>query len=118
MLMNLIFHITQPALWEKAKSSGIYNGDTLESEGFIHCSTRSQVVGVANRFFRNQENLILLCIDDCKVKPEIRYEVVEEEEQYPHIYGGLNIDAVLEVIDFEAGKDGLFELPLNMHNLN
>ena len=112
--MNQIFHITQRTLWEKAKSSGIYCGDTLKSEGFIHCSTRSQVVGVANRFFRSQDNLILLCIDSSKVKSEIRYELAEEEERFPHIYGALNIDAVSEIINFEPDKDGLFELPLDL----
>ncbi len=118
MVMNQIFHITQRKQWEKAKSTGTYCGDTLESEGFIHCSMRSQVLGVANRFFRNQKNLILLCIDPDKVKPEIRYEVAEGEERYPHIYGALNIDAVSEIIDFEADKDGLFKLPLNIQNLS
>lgn len=113
MLMNPIFHITQHILWEKAKSIGTYCGETLESEGFIHCSTRSQVIEVANRFFRNQKNLILLCIDPDKVKPEIRYEVAEAKERYPHIYGALNIDAVSEIINFEPGEDGLFDLPLD-----
>ena len=112
--MNQIFHITRRTLWEQAKSNGMYCGDTLESEGFIHCSTRSQIIGVANRLFRSQEDLILLCIDLSKVKPEIRYEVVEGEERFPHIYGALNIDAVSEIIDFEAGEDGLFELPLDL----
>lgn len=112
--MNQIFHISQRTLWEQAKSTGIYYGDTLDSEGFIHCSTRLQVVRVANWLFRNRQDLILICIDPSKVKPEIRYEVAEGEELFPHIYGALNIDAVSEVIDLKPGADGLFELPLNI----
>jgi uncharacterized protein (DUF952 family) len=109
--MNTIFHITQREQWEHAKLARIYRGDTLDSEGFIHCSTSKQVVKTANRFFANQKGLVLLCIDYDKVQPEVRYEAAENRELFPHIYGALNVDAVFQAVDFEAGEDGLFELP-------
>jgi uncharacterized protein (DUF952 family) len=108
--MNIILHITQPEQWEQAQLLQAYRGDTLDSEGFIHCSTPLQVIKVANTFFRNQEGLILLCIDSSKVQSEIRYEGFEGE-RFPHIYGPLNIDAVFKVLDFEPDEDGKFELP-------
>ncbi|WP_017315019.1 DUF952 domain-containing protein [Mastigocladopsis repens] len=109
--MNPILHITQHEQWEQAKFVGTYRGDTLELEGFIHCSTPTQVIKVANDLFPKQKGLILLCIDSEKVQPDIRYEGVEGGEIFPHIYGALNIDAVFKVIDFEPGEDGLFTLP-------
>ncbi|MBD6620219.1 DUF952 domain-containing protein [Komarekiella sp. 'clone 1'] len=108
--MNTILHITQRQQWEQAKNIGTYRGDTLDTEGFIHCSKATQVVKVANRFFLNQKELVLLFIKADTVKPEIRYEGIEEYELFPHIYGELNIDSVYKVIDFEVGEDGLFEL--------
>ena len=115
--MNIILHITQREQWEQAKFLEVYHGNTLDSEGFIHCSTPQQVIKVANTFFTNQKELVLLCIDADKVKPEIRYEGIEGEEQFPHIYGNLNLDAVLQVIDFEHGKDGFFKLPPELTDL-
>ncbi|MCM0592461.1 MAG: DUF952 domain-containing protein [Gloeotrichia echinulata IR180] len=115
--MNTILHITQREEWEQAKRLGTYRGDTLDSEGFIHCSTATQVIWVANRFFVNQKDLVMLFIDSDKVKPEIRYEVAEIGELFPHIYGELNIDAVFQVIDFESGEDGFFVLPEEVINL-
>ncbi len=112
--MTTILHITQREQWEEAQLAGTYRGDTLDSEGFIHCSTATQVIKVANFLFINQKGLVLLCIDSDKVKPEIRYEGVEEDELFPHIYGALNIDAVSKVVDFEPGEDGFFELPLGI----
>lgn len=109
--MNTILHITQQEQWKQAKLVGTYRGDTLDSEGFIHCSKPTQIIKVANTFFHNQKGLVLLYIDSDKVKPEIRYEGVEDNELFPHIYGTLNIDAVFKIIDFEHGEDGLFELP-------
>lgn len=107
----LILHITKQEQWKQAKLAGIYRGDTLDSEGFIHCSTLRQIIKVANALFYTQKELILLCIDSDKVRAEIRYEGLKEREHYPHIYGPLNIDAVIKVLDFELGKDGEFELP-------
>jgi uncharacterized protein (DUF952 family) len=111
--MTLILHITTREQWERAKSTGAYRGDTLDSEGFIHCSTPAQVIPVANAFFRGQSGLVLLCIDSAKVQTEIRYEAPEPggEEAYPHIYGPLNADAVVRVLAFEPGADGTFALP-------
>ena len=109
--MTTIFHITPQQDWEKASSEGIYSADSLETEGFIHCSTSTQLVRTANKFFKNQTDLLLLFIDSDKVKPEISYDVVAENETFPHIYGALNKNAVFKVIHFEADKNGLFKLP-------
>ncbi len=114
MAMHTIFHITRIAQWEAAKNLGYYRGDTLDTEGFIHCSKATQVVKVANRFFCNQRDLVLLCIDSHKVRAEIRYEAAEVDEVFPHIYGELNVDAVYDVVDFEAGEEGFFELPIEV----
>lgn len=108
--MKTILHITQRQQWEEAKVIGSYRADSLETEGFIHCSKSTQIVKVANRFFFNQKSLILLFIDSDRVKAEIRYEEAEIGELFPHIYGELNVDAVYKVIGFEPGKDGFFEL--------
>jgi uncharacterized protein (DUF952 family) len=112
--MSLILHITKREQWAQAKLSGVYRGDTLDSDGFIHCSTPQQVVKVANALFHGQKGLVLLSIKPGKVRPEIRYESSEGEERNPHIYGPLNIGAVVQVLDFEPGKEDKFELPTEL----
>ena len=112
--MSLILHITKREQWKQAKLSRVYSGDTLGSDGFIHCSTPQQVVKVANALFHGQKGLVLLSIEPSKVRPKIRYESSEGGERYPHIYGPLNIEAVVKALDFEPGKDGKFELPTEL----
>ncbi|HEY9821096.1 MAG TPA: DUF952 domain-containing protein [Candidatus Sericytochromatia bacterium] len=109
--MNKIWHITKRQQWEQAKLAQVYRSETLESEGFIHCSTPQQVLKVANAFFRGQQGLVLLGIDSGKVQAEIRYEEVDGKEYFPHIYGALNTEAVIEVLDFEPRDNGQFKLP-------
>jgi uncharacterized protein (DUF952 family) len=112
--MNTILHITQRQQWESAKSIGTYRGPTLDTEGFIHCSTLAQVIGSANRFFKNQKDLVIIIIDGDRVNPEIRYEGETINNLFPHIYGALNIEAVVQAIDFACEEDGLFSLPAEL----
>jgi uncharacterized protein (DUF952 family) len=114
--MSVIFHIAKSQQWEEAKQLQSYRGDTLDSEGFIHCSTLPQVVRIANKIFFGQKGLLLLWIDSGKVQAEVKYESAAGD-LYPHIYGPLNVDAVLKVIKFESGADGKFELPEELRNV-
>jgi len=107
--MTLIFHITQRQQWESAQVIGSYRGDTLDTEGFIHCSRLEQVVKVANRFYAGQSGLVLLSLAIARLQSELRYEAADGDE-FPHLYGALNLDAVVQVIDFEPAPTG-FELP-------
>ena len=114
--MSVILHITKRQQWEEAKPIGFYYSSTLETEGFIHCSTPEQIIQTANHFFVNQTNLVVLCIQVEKVQPEIRYEAVDNK-YFPHIYGPLNLDAVIQVIDFEPEENGKFKLPDALANI-
>jgi uncharacterized protein (DUF952 family) len=108
---GVIFHITTRAAWETALAEGSYRADTLASEGFIHASTREQVLGVADARFRGVASLVLLVIDPALVGPEIRWEESEPSlPPFPHVYGPLNVDAVVNVVSVPEGADG-FALP-------
>jgi uncharacterized protein (DUF952 family) len=110
--MAIIFHITTRNAWDCAAPEGIYLTDAFSVEGFIHCSTRDQVIQVANSRFRGQTGLVLLSIDTDRVTREIVYENLEGGQQlFPHIYGELNTEAVVQVAEFKPGADGYFTLP-------
>ena len=110
--MAIIFHITTRNAWESAAEQGSYGPEAYPIDGFIHCSTGDQVIQVANTRFRYQTGLVLLLVDTDKVTPEIIYENLEGGQQlFPHIYGELNLDAVVEVLEFAPGPDGYFTLP-------
>ncbi len=111
--MKTIFHITALAVWEAAKSAGVYEAPSLYTEGFIHGSTRAQVCEVAERLFAGQTGLVLLCIDVTALSVEVRLEPGGEggATRYPHIYGRIAVAAVSAVHEFKAGAYGRFTLP-------
>jgi uncharacterized protein (DUF952 family) len=113
-----IFHITSRPSWSVAQKSGVYSADSLTSEGFIHCSKADQIMRVANSFFTNQHGLVILVIDPSQLKSEVRWEAGTDkaDELFPHIYGPLNLEAVMRVLDFEPGSDCMFSLPTELQD--
>ncbi|MER3432252.1 MAG: DUF952 domain-containing protein [Leptolyngbya sp. ERB_1_1] len=107
----MLLHITERHRAIAAQQSGTYRADSLDTEGFIHCSECDQAVWVANQFYRGKPELVLLVIDPDRVHAEIKYETVEGVGDFPHIYGELNADAIVQVIDFPPNADGSFTLP-------
>jgi len=108
----MLYHIISMSDWQKALDAGIYSPPTLESGGFVHCSTADQVIEVANELYRGQEGLMLLVIDLDRLEVPTAYEdCYQTGQKFPHIYGPLPIEAVLEVRPFTPGPDGLFSLP-------
>jgi uncharacterized protein (DUF952 family) len=107
--MAVIYHISHPAAWTEAQTQGTYTADSLASEGFIHCSTPAQIVDTANRYYSGQHGLLLLAIAPARVQSEIRFENLGGGSLlFPHIYGPLNLDAVLAALPFEPDSDGRF----------
>lgn len=108
--MSVIFRISKSKDWEEAKSLGFYTGE-LNRDGFIHLSEYHQVIAVANHIYKGQKGLLLLAVDTEKLVVQVRYEKLGTVELFPHVYGVINIDAVIAVAEFSPNAHGLFELP-------
>jgi uncharacterized protein (DUF952 family) len=113
--LELIVHLCTRQAWNIALAAGEYRAASLEREGFIHCSRPEQILEVANSFYRQVPDLVLLWIDPRWVLHEIRFEKagLEAQDVYPHIYGPLNLQAIISVCAFLIHPDGYFRsIPL------
>jgi uncharacterized protein (DUF952 family) len=133
-MREMILHIVRRCEWEDAVRRGNYAPASLRAEGFIHCSTVAQVIDTANRFYRGQRDLIVLCIEESRVKAELKYEAPARTHDvsrgaapspnlsrevtgevsgalFPHLYGSLNLAAVVRVVELPCEEDGSFRLP-------
>ena len=105
-----VFHIAVAAEWAEATTA--YRPGRFDEDGFIHCSTASQVMKVARARFRGRTDLVLLRIDPEAVDREVRFENLEGgEELYPHIYGELELSAITGIEPLAVGGDGEFITP-------
>jgi len=96
----MIYHVVAKSLWQQALLQGYYEAPSLAAEGFIHLSKKEQVEGVLQRYYKNQKDLLLLHVDESKLSAELKYELSPSvNEAFPHLFGRLNLDAVVKVID-------------------
>ena len=116
----MIFHITSRTSWDEARKRGDYRAEGFVKEGFIHCSTLSQVLPVANNFYKGQSGLILLEIEPTLLSAKLKWEPpsggtpppgVPVGDKFPHVYGPINLDAVIRVVELTSKPDGVFDLP-------
>ena len=91
-----LYHITTREQWSYALIAGRYQAESLVVEGFIHLSTESQLEATAQRHFAGQEDLVVLEINPSRLRWEVRWED-SHGESYPHLYGPLETEAVIEV---------------------
>ncbi len=100
-----IFHIALAAEWEAAHEAGSYTtstrGRSLAEVGFIHCSHEDQWRQVRRDVYGDETApLVMLVIDTDRLTAPLRVEDVPGSDRpFPHVYGPLNLDAVVEVWD-------------------
>ena len=108
---NLV-HLAMPGDWETAQSAGEWTMSTrritLAEEGFIHCSFDHQVIGVANRFYADVDELVVLRIDPTGVAADVVLEppFPGSIERFPHVYGPIPLAAVVSATPWRRSADG------------
>ncbi len=91
-----IYHVAFPEVWEHFKDRPSYQPESLQTEGFIHCSYEHQLEDVLGRYFSARENVVILTINTEKLLARLVEEPSTNGEVYPHIYGRLNPSAVVK----------------------
>ena len=118
VIQEMIFHTIVKKDWDVAVKSNSCGNPSLDTEGFIHCSTIDQLSKTTNKFFSGRKDIVILCIDEKLLTAEVKFEnssgLLQQNKLYPHIYGKINIDAVKNVVRLVANSHGIFELPAEL----
>ncbi|GHN01236.1 hypothetical protein WSM22_27250 [Cytophagales bacterium WSM2-2] len=93
----MIYHITTSQDWESQKDKPDFLPADYHKEGFIHCCTSEQLAGVMERYFKGKTGLALLHLDESKLKAELKFEASTNDEEFPHLYGAINREAIIAV---------------------
>ena len=98
--MPFIYHITTKEAWKEAIEKGSYDSPSLTEEGFIHCSQETQIESVLQRYFTGKHDLVKLVINTDKLNVRFVFEWSQSTaDTFPHVYGPINLDAVVEVVE-------------------
>lgn len=105
--LTRIYKILSRDAWEAAARDGVYQGSAVDvADGFIHFSTADQAAETARRHFRGQGGLVVLALEAEGLGPALKWEPSRGGALFPHLYGPLAVDRVLEVRDAPLGADG------------
>jgi uncharacterized protein (DUF952 family) len=108
----MIYHILKKDKWKSFKGKRHYFSNSLEREGFIHCSFDDQLLKVANTLFRGNDDLLVLCIEETNITSIIKFEdLYNLREDYPHVYGEIPISSIVKVVELKWDKFDGFILP-------
>lgn len=113
-----LLHLAVPADWAAARETGVYRtstrGRTLDEEGFVHCSYPGQLEGVANRFYADLSEVVVLHIDPELLDAEIRVEPAagRRDELFPHVYGPIPTSAVTATTPWHRGVGDTWRRPV------
>jgi len=108
---EFVYRIVDDADWLEAKSSGIVPyADLDERDGFFHLSTFCQLLDTADRYFTEASSLLALKIKFDLVKEYTKFESPARAtvERYPHLYGHLEIAAIVAILTLEKADGGKF----------
>ena len=95
---QLVFHFCSITQWMEQEDENVYIDPTLDSEGFIHCSTSAQTSKVLDRYFKGRQSIYRLHIDTTLLDSLLVYEkAASDGDAYPHIFGPINKSAIIEI---------------------
>ena len=109
--MDILYHLVPADDWEAQPADRPYVPADYEREGFIHCTRGDELLDVvANRYYRDDpRKLLVLVLNVDGITSEIKYEVAHDGVLYPHIYGPLNRDAIIEVCPMPRSPNGTYQ---------
>lgn len=109
----VIYHFTLASYFDLTDPTEDYYPVYYEEEGFIHSTAEPEwVERMANKILGEcRDKAYLLEIETAKIKPKTIMEQAKNGHWFPHIFGGLNRDAILRKTTLERGADGLYLFP-------
>jgi uncharacterized protein (DUF952 family) len=107
-----IYKICPASAWREAERQGVFRGSPVDiSDGFIHFSTAAQVEKTARKHFFGQAGLFLIEVDGDALGAALRWERSRNNELFPHLYGELDLGAVVGVLSMRTRSDGTHDMP-------
>ena len=101
MNFKYVYKIIDKDEWALAKDKGVYLGSKKDLEdGYIHFSEEFQITGTLEKFFKGQENLLLLKVNTDKLE-QLLWEQASDGNMFPHLYSSLQIENVIEVTEIK-----------------
>lgn len=111
-MTGFVYKICSRSAWTDAGVDGRIAASSDDvRDGYIHLSADDQIAETLATHFEGQTDLMLLTISAEELGPALRWEPSRSGALFPHLYGDLMRDAVLNADDLPLRSDGCHLLP-------
>ena len=108
---DIIYHLALAAEWDAARG-GAYAGTADDRrDGFIHFSTAAQVAASVARHRAGRADVVLVAVNATALGAALRWEKSRGGALFPHLYGPLPADAVIEAAPLALDGGGRHAFP-------
>ena len=108
----MIYHMCRAEEWAEAVATGAYLGSSQDqADGFIHFSTKDQIVESAQKHRARQNGLLLVAVDAAQLGDRLKWESARNGDLFPHLYGPLDPAESTRIEPLPLGPDGLHVFP-------
>ena len=113
----ILLHLLAESDWVALAGASSYSPASLASEGFVHCTEGDDLMlQVARTFYADvADELVVLSLDADRLGSEIRWEAPSPAPppgsavtEMPHVYGPIDLAAVVEVRRLRRDATGRF----------
>jgi len=105
-----MYHLVPRSEWESADPARPYVPTAFGQDGFVHCTDGAEeVAATANRYYSGVDDLLVLVLDRSRLTAPVRYE--DPARIYPHVYGPIERDAIVEVMGMQRDGNGAWRAP-------
>ncbi|MGL1889938.1 MAG: DUF952 domain-containing protein, partial [Reichenbachiella sp.] len=99
---QFVYHMADKEGWETQFDSVKYRHESLDKEGFIHCSKLEELSKSYQLYLEEGKFVYLLIIDVNQLDAEVKYEYVEyRSNEFPHVMGEVNKSAISYIAGFQ-----------------
>ena len=106
-MTDRVYKIARQTEWEEIAHTGHFTGSADDRrDGYIHLSAAAQVRTTWDKYFRNENNLLLVALEAVRLGPALKWETSRGGEKFPHLYAALPIEWVHSVVPIRRDDDG------------
>jgi uncharacterized protein (DUF952 family) len=95
------------------EQEGSFAGAPIDiGDGYIHLSTADQLGETIEKHFAGQRDLQIVAVDVDALGDAVKWETARGGALFPHVYGPLTLDVVIDYGPLDYHPDGSIRLPV------
>ena len=95
---SFVYRVMLNNEWDEFKKKKKFFGNKLDIQsGFIHLSTKSQIKNTIEKYYKNQDSIIIFRINVKDIAKNLKWEISRNNQLFPHLYGFINFIDVKKI---------------------